>query len=116
MNKYLEEDFDHDLKTSFASQCASLADNVNGDFIVTRIKVEPAPQFEEGKDNIESYFSMLDDSFNKDYYSEVKAEADKFYDALFYVMVQDAYGDESLIISEYEIVFAEKDGRYYLFG
>ena len=59
---------------------------------------------------------MLDDSFNKDYYSEVEAEADKFYDALFYVMVQDAYGDESLIISEYEIVFAEKDGRYYLFG
>lgn len=116
MNKYLSEDFDYDLKTSFASQCSSLASRTYGDFSVTRIKIEPSPQYEEGVDNVESYFTMLDESFGKDYYGEVKAEADNIYDAVFYVMAKDYSGEETLLISEYEIVFAEKDGKYYLFG
>lgn len=116
MNKYLTEDFEYDLKTSFASQCSSLAANTYGDFTVTRVKIETAPRYNEDIENVESYFSMLDDSFGKDYYGEVKSEADKIYDAVFYVMAEDYSGEETLLISEYEIVFAEKDGKYYLFG
>ncbi len=116
MNTYLNNDFGYDLKTSFATQCSSLADNTFGDYIVTRLKIEPAPQYVEGVDNIQSYFELLNNSFNKDYYSEVIAEADNMYDAVFYIMAQDAYSEETLLISEYEVVFAEKDGRFYLFG
>lgn len=116
MNSYLSENFDYDLKTSFASQCSSLASRTSGDFIVTRVKIETAPQYKENVDNVKSYFDMLDESFGKDYYGEVKSEADNIYDAVFYIMAEDYSGEETLLISEYEIVFAEKDGKYYLFG
>lgn len=116
MESFLKKEFDYDLRMSFSKQCQGLADNMNGDYRITRIKLETAPQYAEDKDNIEEYFSSLNDVFGKDYYSQVKSECDDLIDACFYVMGEDSYGNENVIVSGYEIVFAVKDGKYYTFG
>jgi hypothetical protein len=116
MESFLEKNYDYDLKTSFSKQCSSLAEQMKGDYRITRIKLEEAPVYEEGKDNLETYFSSLDEVFEKDYYSQVKEESDELIDACFYIMVEDPYGEEKMLVSEYEIVFAVKDGKYYTFG
>lgn len=110
MDKYLEADFGYDLKTSFEGQYETLKENAGGEFTVTRIRAElPA---ESGVDN---YFATLDEVFQTDFYEGVKADTDQLYDLIFYVMVE-AEGVETLLLSEFEIVFAEKDGKLYTFG
>lgn len=116
MGAFLEKDYSYDLKTSFAKQCASLAGRMNGDYKITRLRLEKPEQYTEGVDNLENYFKSLDDVFGKAYYEQVKSESDNVIDACFYVMGEDKNGNESMIVSGYEIVFAEKDGRYYTFG
>lgn len=116
MEEFLQQDFDYDLKTSFANQCSNLADTMSGDYRITRIKLEPTEQYNEDKDNIDVYFEALNEAFGKDYYAEVLSDSDELIDACFYVMAEDAYGKESMLVSGYEIVFAKKDGRYYTFG
>ena len=59
---------------------------------------------------------MLNNYLGKDYYSEVKEQCDGFVDACFYIMGEDAYGKENMIVTAGKIVFATKDGRYYIFG
>jgi hypothetical protein len=116
MGAFLEKDYSYDLKTSFAKQCVSLASRMNGDYKITRIRLEKPEQYTEGVDNLENYFKSLDDVFGKSYYEQVKGESDNIVDACFYVIGEDANGNETPIISGYEIVFAEKDGRFYTFG
>lgn len=116
MEDFLRRDFDYDLRTSFAKQCSGLADNMSGDYRITRIKLEPTEQYTEGEDNIDGYFEAINEAFGRDYYSDVKDSADRLIDACFYVMAENAYGEETMLVSGYEIVFAEKDGRYYTFG
>ena len=113
---YLQKDFSYDFKTSFAKQCASLANIMSGDYKITRIRVEKAEQKTEGVDNLEAYFKSMDDHFGKAYYEQVRGESDAIVDACFYIMGQDSTGKESVIVPGYEIVFAQKDGRYYTFG
>jgi hypothetical protein len=110
MNEYLESDYDYQLDQSFQNQCDSLVETSGGDFTVTRIKAEP---YEE--DGTEEFFDTLNECFGKDFYEQVKNDSDELYDLTFYVMA-DVDGDEFLLISGYEIVFAEKDGNYYVFG
>ena len=38
------------------------------------------------------------------------------YDGEFFVMAENRLGTEQMLISAYEIVFVEKDGRFYVFG
>lgn len=116
MEKFLQNDFGYDLKTSFSKQCSQLASQMQGDFRITRIKLETAPVYDEEQDNLKTYFQSLNDSFGKDYYAQVKAESDEILDTCFYVMAEDPYGAEQLMVGECEIVFAVKDGRYYTFG
>ncbi|MBR4626532.1 MAG: hypothetical protein IKO47_02290 [Ruminococcus sp.] len=110
MNKFLEKDYSYDLSTSFSNQCDTLKVQIGGDFTVTRIKLEPY----EG--DLTSFFESPSSCFGKDYYTEVSAEVDKFYDAMFFIIAKDSEGEEHSLVSEYEIVFAEKDGKYYIFG
>ena len=44
------------------------------------------------------------------------SKRDEVIDACFYIMGEDAYGQENPIVTGYEIVFAVKDGKYYTFG
>lgn len=110
MNKYLEADYGYDLSESFKKQCESLRENAGGDFKITRIKAE-LPE----EDGAEKYLTQLGEIFETDFYSTVKEGSDALYDMIFYIMV-DVNGEETLLISEFEIVFAEKDGKYYNFG
>lgn len=116
MDKYLAKDYGYDMKTSFAKQCSNLADMTEGDFTVTRIKLEEAPDYYKDADNIDKYFGRLDELFGSGYYQSVKDDSDRIIDACFFLMGKTAEGGERIIVGEYEIVFAEKDGRYYTFG
>lgn len=116
MEKFLSDEYDYDLKTSFSKQCSGLAEQMKGDYKITRIKIEPAEQHEEGKDNVDSYLSTLDDIFGSGYSESVKSDSDDLIDACFYVMGEDSNGKESMLVSGYEIIFAVKDGKYYTFG
>lgn len=110
MNDYLERDFGYGMETSFETQCENLKSNAGGDYTITRIKVE-AP----AEDGSEAYLTYLGELYGTDFYNTVKEDSDELHDLIFYVMVE-TEGEEILLISEFEIVFAEKDGKYYAFG
>ena len=110
METYLQRDYEYGLQESFESQCDNLEDMAGGEFTITRIRAVPT-----GEDNFENFFDVLNEGFGTDYYSQVKEESDSLTDLYFSIMV-DADGEETLLISEFEIVFAEKDGKYYTFG
>lgn len=115
MGIYLQKDYSYDFKTSFAKQCASLANVMQGDYKITRIRVEK-PEAQEGVDGLAEYFKGMDEHFGKSYYEQVKGDSDYLIDATFYIMGEDSNGNENVIVNGYKIVFAEKDGRYYTFG
>lgn len=110
MNKFLKADYGYDLSESFSNQCEYLQENAGGEFKVTRIKAE-LPE----EDGAENYLNELGEIFQSDFYGDVKQDSDALYDMIFYVMAE-ADGEETLLLSEFEIVFAEKDGKYYTFG
>ena len=110
MEEYLQNNYEYGLQESFNNQCDNLENMSGGEFTITRLRAVPT-----GQDNCESFFEVLNESFDEDYYSVVKEEADSLTDLYFSVMA-DVKGEESLIISEFEIVFAGKDGKYYTFG
>ncbi len=110
MEVYLRNNYEYGLQESFNNQCDNLENMCGGEFTITRLRAVPT-----GQDNCASFFEVLNESFDADYYSMVKEEADSITDLYFSVMA-DTNGEESLIISEFEIVFAEKDGKYYTFG
>lgn len=110
MNAYLEKDYGYDLETSFNKQCETLKSNAGGDYTITRLKVQSPAE-----DGSEDYLTYLGELYGTDFYNTVKEDSDALHDLIFYVMVE-AEGVETLLISEFEIVFAEKDGKYYAFG
>ena len=117
MNKYLEKDFGYDLETSFNSQCDNLAVNSGGEagdvFTVTRIRAELPEEY-----NPQECLSMLDDCFGTEsFYDTINESSDKLHHLVFFIMSETENSEsETLIISEFQIVFAEKDGKYYTFG
>ena len=66
--------------------------------------------------NIENFFGNYTDALGSDYYENLKKETDKIYDMDFYIMMKTEDGSEKLLVGDYEIIFAEKDGRFYTFG
>lgn len=127
MNTYTMDEMGYSLEDSFNSKCDNLSDNMGGEFTVTRIKagytqedidkMEAEGTTQTPEDELtEEFFANINDWFGKDYYSEVKAEADKIYYFPFYVVAMDSSGCETALIQDFDIVFAEKDGRYYAFG
>ena len=109
MNKFLEKDYGYDLRTSFANQCSSLRSHMGGEFKVTRLKLET------GTNELSKFFEYPSSCFGIDYYESIKDSVDKFYSATFFLIADSGSGEKNLL-SEYEIVFAVKDGRYYTFG
>ena len=97
----------------FTEQVDSAAVYVNDSTRITELK-----DGETRDEAIEKFFERLNDHFDKDYYAEVKEDTDNnFQYMLFFVIAaDDATGTETQLVSEFEILFAEKDGKYYVFG
>lgn len=134
MDAYLQKEYKYDIKRSFSKQCVNLLKMAEGDYTITRIKIEPhgtakkeemAAMPEEQQQNvtendpeknIANFFANYEDALGKDYADKVRKETDKLYDMDFYIMVKVGDDSEKLILGSYEIIFAEKDGRFYTFG
>lgn len=111
MNEFLEAEHGYDIETSFNSQCDNLSVNAGGDFRVSRIRAELPEEI-----NPAVCLDYLNEFFETEsFYETINNSADALYHLVFYVM-SDANGEETLLISEFEIVFAEIDGKYYTFG
>ncbi len=141
-DKYLRENYsdssenngEYTLQNSFEAQCSNLrecmlaeiyadsesenAKDYSGKFEITRIRSErPSLTEDETEESrIKNFFSYLDDIFDMDYYNFAAEHADGFEYLTFFIFAKGEDGEEHRIISETDIVFAEKDGKYYTFG
>ena len=138
-NKYLIENYstdneEYNLQNSFELRCQYIRnymiqeilgtyeipedDTHTGDFKITRIKAEETTLFEgETLDGLtEKFFQDSNDNFEMDYYNYIKEQSDSLKYFTFYIIAEGEDGEEHRIISEMDIVFAEKNGRYYTFG
>lgn len=138
-NKYLIENYSSDdkeysLKDSFELQCKNIKNLMiqqitgefdvsddtehSGDFKITRLKAESAElgEDETTEELTKKFFSYLDNVLDMDYYTYISEQADSLKYFTFYVIAEGEDGEEHRIISEMDIVFAEKNGKYYTFG
>lgn len=138
-NKYLIENYSNDeeeynLQNSFELQCNNIRnymiqeilgtyeipddDTHTGDFRITRIRAENTELLEDEttEELTESFFEYLNDVLDMDYYKYISEQADGFRYFTFYIIAEGEDGEEHRIISAMDIVFAEKDGKYYTFG
>ncbi|MBP8593725.1 MAG: hypothetical protein KBI35_04800 [Ruminococcus sp.] len=112
MEDYLQREYGYGQENSFTIQCDNLVANVGDEFTVTRVKAEPT-----GSESPEGFFSYLNECFGSDYYSQISQDSDNMHDLYFSIMVKpQGSEEETLLISDFEIVFAEKDGAFYTFG
>lgn len=114
MTDFLEENYSYGLETSFENQRETLTEKMDGDFTITRLRAEKTD--DDTEELTEEFFTSFDEIFESGFYDEVKSNVDNFYYMTFYVMAANSENEEVLLLSEYEIVFAEKDGVYYTFG
>ena len=115
MTAFLEENYSYGLEKSFENQCKSLTGGYN--FRITSLRIKKTDG--DSEEFIEEFFTSFDETFEKDFYMEVKNNTDKLYHMIFDLMADDEDDEENkeyLLLSKYEIVFAEKDGVYYTFG
>ena len=61
-------------------------------------------------------FDYFTEAFGMDYYEYVKENSDDIDCVSFYIFAEGEDGEEYLIVSELNLVFALKDGKYYTFG
>lgn len=116
MEEYLQENYQYGLDKSFQTQCDNLNLNMGGSFEITRIKIEKPLEVESEETGAEEFLDNLDGFFGKEYKESVKKDSDNLRYMTFSVMAKDADGNESLLVSSFYILFAEKDGKYYTFG
>lgn len=114
MTAFLEENYSYGLEKSFENQCESLTEKAGDNFKITRLRIEKTDG--DSEEFIKEFFTSFDETFEKDFYTEVKNNTDNLYHITFYVMAENSENEEILLLSGYEIVFAEKDGVYYTFG
>lgn len=114
MENFLEENYSYGLEKSFENQRENLTEKAGGDFKITRLRAEKTADNPE--EFIEEFLTDFNEIFENDFYTEVKNNTDNFYHMTFYVMAENSENEEVMLLSEYEIVFAEKDGVYYTFG
>lgn len=138
-NKYLIENYsdgeeEYNLQSSFELQCNNIRnymiqeitgtyavpddDTHTGDFKITRIRAENTELLEDETTDglIENFFEYLNDILDMDYYKYISEQADDLRYFTFYIIAEGEDGEEHRIISAMDIVFAEKDGKYYTFG
>lgn len=130
---YLESEYQYDLENSFELNCNGIRKTMvqeitgeydpedtgySGDFTITRIRVENPELAEEEtvEDLTSEFFGYLDEIFDMDYYSYVSEDSDAVDYVTFYIIAEGEDEEEHRIISGFDIVFAEKDGKYYTFG
>ncbi len=131
---YSTEDEEYTLQNSFELQCDNIRSYMiqeisgnyeipedseySGDFKITRIRAENTELLEDETTEglTEDFFEYLNGVFDMDYYTYVSEQADSLQYFTFYIIAQGEDGEEHRIISEMDIVFAEKDGKYYTFG
>lgn len=116
MESYLQENYQYGLDKSFQTQCDNLSVNMGGSFEITRIKAEKPIDVESEEAGADEFLDNLDGFFGMDYKESVKKDSDNLRYMTFSVMAKDADGMESLLVSSFYILFAEKDGKYYTFG
>ena len=87
------------LKMEEAAKKVAGVANATVSFMTQKMNVE----FEEGAD----VTAVM---------AEVKKNCDKLHYVTFYVIAENSKGEEVSLITGYDIVFAEKDGRFYTFG
>lgn len=114
MENFLEENYSYGLDQSFQNQRESLTEKMGGEFKITRLRVEKTA--DNTDEFIEEFFTSYDEIFENNFYEEIKNNIDNFYYMTFFVMAENEKNEEILLLSEYEIVFAEKDGVYCTFG
>ncbi len=138
--KYLEEQYSeslegsdkYTLEDSFEMQCSNLKNiltdtllyesetdkEFTGDYKITRIRGERfiLTEGETEESRIDSFFEYLSSVFDIDYKDFVAKDVDSFEGLTFFVIVEAEDGSEHKIVSEMDIVFAVKDGKYYTFG
>lgn len=137
-NQYLIDNYSNEeeytLENSFELQCGYIRtymineilgtydipedDNHTGDFTITRIKAEET-ELNEGETLerlTQNFFDSDSDMFDMDYYNYINEDSDNLYYFTFYIIAEGEDGAEHRIISEMDIVFSEKDGKYYTFG
>lgn len=138
-SKYLSETYSSDdeeytLQNSFELQCNNIRkymiyeiiggydipedSNYSGDFTITRIRAEKTQLLEDETEEslTEKFFEYLNGVLDMDYYAYISEQADSLKYFTFYIIADGEDGSEHRIISEMDIVFAEKDGKYYTFG
>lgn len=89
---------------------------MGGDFEITRIKVEKPVEVESEETGADEFLDNLDGFFGQNYKESVKNDCDSLRYMTFSVMAKDAEGTESLLVSGFYILFAEKGDKYYTFG
>ena len=139
-DKYLREEYskgddvadDYSLKNSFELRSTMLRDNLidtlfyestedkdfTGEYQITRIRAEH-PTYEEGVTEeafVKSFFDDYKDVLDMDYYEFVTNDVDNLVPLTIFVMATAEDGNEHKIVSEANIILAEKDGKYYTFG
>ncbi len=139
-DKYLKEVYskgddvadDYSLKNSFDLRYNMIRDDIidtliyesteekefTGDYKITRIRAEQ-PVYEEGVTEetfVQSFFESYKDVFDIDYYEFVTNDVDSLMPLTMFVMATAEDGTEHKIVSEANIILAEKDGKYYTFG
>ncbi|MBQ3948571.1 MAG: hypothetical protein II656_08630 [Ruminococcus sp.] len=115
--KYLQKEYKYGIESSFKTRCDSLKDAMEGTYKITRIKVEKSEQFPTEEEGVDDYLKWLGDIISNDKFPEqVKSNCDSLRYMSFYVMAENSKGEENMLVSEYNIIFAEKDGKYYTFG
>lgn len=114
MTAFLEKNYSYGLDKSFENQRESLTEKAGDNFKITRLRIEKTDG--DSEEFIKEFFTSFDETFEKDFYTEVKNNTDNLYHITFYVMAENSENEEILLLSKYEIVFAEKDGVYYTFG
>ncbi|MDE6798249.1 MAG: hypothetical protein K2J36_09605 [Ruminococcus sp.] len=114
MTDFLEKNYSYGLDKSFENQRESLTEKAGDNFKITRLRIEKTDG--DSEEFIKEFFTSFDETFEKDFYTEVKNNTDNLYHITFYVMAENSENEEILLLSGYEIVFAEKDGVYYTFG
>lgn len=139
-DKYLRDEYskgddvadDYSLKNSFDLRYNMLRDNLidtliyestedkefTGDYKITRIRAEQ-PIYEDGVTEeafVKTFFDDYKDVFDIDYYEFVTNDVDNLLPLTMFVMATAEDGNEHKIVSEVNIILAEKDGKYYTFG
>lgn len=116
MESYLQENYQYGLDQSFQTQCDNLNVNMGGSFEITRIKAEKPIDVESEEVGADEFLDNLSGFFDSAYKESVKNDSDALRYMTFSVMAKDTDETESLLVSSFYILFAEKDGKYYTFG